>query len=101
MIFTEPQWAALQYMREAPSQALPTRFVTRESGWRTPSELREAASIRARGIQVCFDDVYLLERAGLVEKRKEIGIARSRPLTFYRITTLGAQVVRLKWNGPA
>jgi hypothetical protein len=101
MIFTEPQWSALQYMRQAPTQDFPTRFLTRESGWRTPSEIREAASVRTRGIQVWLDDVYLLERAGLLRKRKEIGVARSRPLTFYHITTLGTQVVRLKWNGPA
>jgi hypothetical protein len=101
MIFTEPQWSALQYMRAARTQTSPARFVTRELGWRTPPEIREGASVRSRNVQVWPDDVYMLERNDLLDKRQEIGVGRSRPLTFYRITALGEHVVRLEWNNPA
>ena len=98
VILTEPQWLALVYMRAAKDQALPVRFVTRESGWRTIKEIREGASSRRNEIDVWSDDVHALERNKLLEKRSESGVARERPLTFYRISPLGEVVERLQWH---
>lgn len=98
LIFTAPQWAALEYMRAARTKATPARFDTREIGWRTIKEIREGASSRRKEIDVWPDDVYFLERSRLVEKRQAPGISRERPLAFYRITEIGDSVERLQWH---
>ena len=98
MIFTESQWAALVHMRAAKEQPSPVRFATRELGWRTTKEIRKAASSHRHAIYVSADDVHLLERYRLLDKRQEPGVARERPLTFYRINPLGEVVERLKWH---
>lgn len=98
MIFSEPAWAALLYMRTAKTQASPARFATRELGWRTITEIRDAASSRRLEIDVWADDVYSLERLKLLDKRQEPGVARERPITFYRINDLGESVERIEWH---
>jgi len=97
-ILTDRQWAALIYMRAAKDQALPLRFVTRERGWRTIKEIRAGASSRRDEIDVWADDVHALARNKLLDKRNESGVARERPLTFYRISPLGEVIERLQWH---
>lgn len=101
MVLTDPQWAALLFMRTAKTQAAPARFTTREVGWRTVKEIREGASVRSRDLQVWPEDVYHLERGGLLEKRSAPGVDRARPIAFYHITELGEQVERLERHEPA
>lgn len=101
MIFTDPQWSVLHYMRVAKTEASPARFLTRELGWRTVGEITKAAAIRSRDIQISPEDVYQLQRFGLLEKRREPGVARARPLTFYRVTDAGERVTRLERHSPA
>jgi hypothetical protein len=101
MIFSDAQWAALLYMRIAKTESLPARFQARETGWRTVKEIRGAASSRAHDLDVWAEDVYILERSNILEKRLEPGVGRERPIPFYRITPLGNSVRRLEWHTPA
>lgn len=100
MTFTDPQWSALEYMRRAKTES-PARFVTRELGWRTVGEITKSGSVRSRDISIWPEDVHQLERARLLEKRNDAGAARTRPLTFYRVTDLGERVTRLERHSPA
>jgi hypothetical protein len=100
MIMTESEWAALQFMRGAKDQPSPARFTSRELGWRTLKEIRDGASVRSRDLQIWPEDVQHLERAGLLDKRNEPGVARARPLTFYRVTEIGGRVERLDRHAP-
>lgn len=100
MIFTDEQWAALLYMHRAKTEATPARFVTRELGWRTIKEIRDGAAVRSRDLQVWPEDVALLERAGLLEKREATGVDRARPIIFYRVTDVGERVHRLDRHDP-
>jgi hypothetical protein len=100
MIFTDAQWASLQYMRNAKEQASPPRFNAKETGWRTIKEIREGAETRSLDLQIWPEDVYQLERAGLLEKRNERGNDGARRLSFYRISDLGERVVRLERHSP-
>lgn len=95
LIFTDAQWIALRVMRAAKDQASPLRFFTRERGWRTIGEIRTGASALERDASIWPEDVYFLERAGLLEKRKGPGAARARPLVFYRVSEIGENVRRL------
>jgi hypothetical protein len=100
MIFTDEQWAALQYMRKAKAEATPARFVTRELGWRTIKEIREGGAVRSRDLQVWPEDIAMLERANLLEKREAAGVDRARPIIFYRVTEVGERVHRLVRRDP-
>lgn len=94
-IFSDAQWVALQAMRAALTEQSPLRFVTRETGWRTIPEIRASPLVRRSDSQLWPEDVYQLERSGLIEKREGEGVARERPLAFYRVTPLGVSVERL------
>lgn len=96
MIFTAEQWSALLYMRSAKSEASPARFATRELGWRTIKEIRDGGAVRSIDLQVWAEDVTMLERARLLEKREASGVDRARPIIFYRVTEIGEQVQRLE-----
>jgi hypothetical protein len=99
-IFSGAQWLALQAMRAALTQQSPLRFVTREAGWRTIAEIRETPLVRRSDTQIMPEDVYHLERWGLIERRTGEGVARERPLIFYRVTLLGMSVERLALHTP-
>lgn len=94
-ILTDCQWAVLEFMRRAKTEPTPTRFATRELGWRTVGEITNGASIRSKDIQVWAEDVHHLGRIGLLEKRTDKGVARVRELTFYRVTEDGEYVTRI------
>jgi hypothetical protein len=94
-IITDPQWAVLEFMRRANTEPTPTRFATRELGWRTVGEITDGASIRSKDIQVWAEDVHHLGRIGLLEKRTDKGVDRVRELTFYRVTDDGEHVTRI------
>ena len=97
MVFSDSQWAALLFMRAATTRP-PARFYPqKEMGWRTIKEVRDGE----RGFQIWPEDVYQLERGGLVEKRSGEGVARTRPIVFYRVTEIGEQVQRLEPHRPA
>lgn len=96
MIFTDAEWAALRFMRDAKVRSSPVRFTTRELGWRTVKEIRDGGAVPSRDLQIWPEDVYHLERAGLLVKRNELGVDRARPLTFYRVSDIGDRVERLK-----
>jgi hypothetical protein len=96
MIFTAEQWSALLYMRSAKSEASPARFATRELGWRTIKEIRDGGAVRSIDLQVWAEDVTMLERARLLEKREASGVDRARPIIFYRVTDIGERVQRLE-----
>ena len=100
MIFTDSEWAALQFMRQTKDQPSPARFTTRELGWRTLKEIRDGAAVRSLDLQIWPEDVQHLERAGLLEKRNGPGVARARPLTFYRVTEIGGRVEGLNRHSP-
>ena len=100
-IFSDAQWNALQAMRAALTEQSPLRFVTREVGWRTIPEIRASPLVRRSDTQLWPEDVYQLERSGLIEKREGEGVARERPLLFYRVTPLGVAVERLTLHTPA
>lgn len=102
MIFTDEQWAALLYMRKARTENVPTHFLTREAGWRTIKNIREGGAVRSLDLQVWPEDVAMLERTGLLEKRNASGVDRQRPIIIYRITEVGMHVHRLvRPAGPA
>lgn len=95
MIFTDPQWSSLQYMRSVKAEPFPIRVTTRETGWRTVKEIREGAENRSQELQIWPEDVHELERAGLLEKRHApVADGACRP-ALYRITDLGERVTRL------
>lgn len=100
MIFKDEQWAALLYMRKAKSETTPARLATRELGWRTMKEIRDGGGVRSRDLQVWPEDVALLHRAALLEKRDATGVDRARPIIFYRVTDLGERVHRLDRHDP-
>lgn len=96
MIFTDEQWSALLYMRRAKSEASPARFANRELGWRTIKDIRDGGAVRSIDLQVWPEDVTMLERARLLEKREASGVDRARPIIFYRVTEIGERVQRLE-----
>ena len=99
-IFSEAQWNALQALRAASTEQSPLRFTTREPGWRTITEIRASPLVRRADVVIGPEDVYHLERSGLAEKREAEGVARERPLVFFRVTPLGGSVQRLVLHTP-
>ncbi len=98
-VLTDSEWLAVEILQQAAQTRARLRFPAQEPGWRSLREIREAAE--ARNGSVHAQDVYEVERLGLVEKRRGAAAAGVQQIHFFHATSHGLRVERLVWHEPS
>lgn len=97
-VLTDREWLAVEILQQAAQTRARLRFPAQEPGWRTLREIREAAEAKNQSVHA--QDVYEVERLGLVQKRRGSAGAGVAQIHFYRATDHGLKVERLVWRAP-